>query len=38
MAAGFDHHLAKPIDPDALQELVARLAKAAVAPLQAESN
>jgi CheY-like chemotaxis protein len=25
VAAGFDHHLVKPVDPDALAELVARL-------------
>ena len=27
MAAGFDYHLVKPVDPDALHGLVARLGK-----------
>ena len=31
-AAGFDHHLTKPVEIDALQGLVATLAKAGISP------
>jgi two-component system CheB/CheR fusion protein len=33
-AAGFDHHLVKPVEPRALEDLVARLGKPAPRPLQ----
>jgi two-component system CheB/CheR fusion protein len=33
-AAGFDHHLVKPVEPRALEDLVARLGKPAARALQ----